>query len=75
MSEEDKKRFCSTGSHWTSEKFVKIGPVRWICMRCYQKRQAELRNLPKNRRLAATHVAKPTDSAASTAKTPTSTSK
>lgn len=50
---EVKKRFCSTGSHWTTGEFRKIGTTRWICMTCYKRRQAELRNLKKNQRLAA----------------------
>ncbi len=53
MAEQEiKKRFCSTGSHWTTAEFRKIGTVRWICMACYRTRQAELRNLPRNRALA-----------------------
>ena len=51
--DELKKRFCSTGSHWTTGEFRKIGTTRWICMACYQRRQAELPNLKKNQRLAA----------------------
>jgi hypothetical protein len=50
---EVKKRFCSTGSHWTTGEFRKIGTTRWICLACYQRRQAELRNLKKNKLLAA----------------------
>jgi hypothetical protein len=50
---EVKKRFCSTGSHWTSGEFRKIGTTRWICIGCFQRRQAELRNLKKNKALAA----------------------
>ena len=53
MIVEVKKRFCSTGNHWTSGKFRKIGAVRWICPVCYQQRKTELRNLPKNKMLAA----------------------
>ncbi|OFZ72206.1 MAG: hypothetical protein A2W04_06665 [Betaproteobacteria bacterium RBG_16_64_9] len=51
--EEEKRRFCSTGSHWTTGEFRKIGTVRWICMACYRRRKAELRNLPRNKMLAA----------------------
>lgn len=51
--DENKKRFCSTGSHWVTGEFRKIGSVRWICMACYERRRAELRNLAKNKRLAA----------------------
>jgi hypothetical protein len=50
---EVKKRFCSTGSHWTTGEFRKIGTTRWICLACYKRRQAELRNLKKNKLLAA----------------------
>jgi len=53
MAIEVKKRFCSTGNHWTSGKFRKIGAVRWICDACYQQRKAELRNLSRNKILAA----------------------
>ncbi len=53
MVDVAKKRFCSTGSHWTTEEFRKIGTVRWICMTCYRKRKAELRNLSRNKLIAA----------------------
>ena len=52
MTGEIKKRFCSTGSHWTTGEFRKIGTTRWICIACYQRRKAELRNLAKNKLLA-----------------------
>jgi hypothetical protein len=52
MADEEKRRFCSTGSHWTTGEFKKIGTVRWICMACYRRRKAELRNLPRNKMLA-----------------------
>lgn len=52
MSSEQKKRFCSTGSHWTTQKFQKIGPNRWICASCNERRKSQLRNLRKNRKLA-----------------------
>ena len=55
---EIKKRFCSTGSHWTTGEFRKIGTTRWICLACYKRRQAELRNLTKNKLLAAGGPAK-----------------
>jgi hypothetical protein len=55
---EVKKRFCSTGSHWTSGEFRKIGTTRWICLACFKRRQAELRNLKKNQLLAAGGSAK-----------------
>ena len=55
---EIKKRFCSTGSHWTTGEFRKIGTTRWICLACFQRRQAELRNLKKNKLLAAGGTAK-----------------
>ena len=55
---EVKKRFCSTGSHWTTGEFRKIGTTRWICLACFQRRQAELRNLKKNKLLAAGASAK-----------------
>ena len=58
MASEVKKRFCSTGSHWTSGEFRKIGTARWICMTCYQQRKAELRNLARNKLLAAGKLAK-----------------
>ena len=53
MVSEIKKRFCSTGSHWAIGEFRKIGTNRWICSACYQQRKTELRNLAKNKRLAA----------------------
>jgi len=53
MTAEVKKRFCSTGSHWTTGEFRKIGTTRWICVACYERRKAELRNLAKNKLLAA----------------------
>lgn len=53
MTQEVKRRFCSTGSHWTTGEFRKIGTVRWICEACYQRRKVELRNLAKNKALAA----------------------
>jgi hypothetical protein len=53
-----KKRFCSTGSHWAIGEFRKIGTNRWICAVCYQQRKIELRNLPRNRKLAARGAAK-----------------
>lgn len=53
MVSEIKKRFCSTGSHWAVGEFRKIGINRWICASCYQQRKTELRNLAKNKRLAA----------------------
>jgi hypothetical protein len=59
MVEEVKRRFCSTGSHWTSAEFKKIGTVRWICIACYRTRQAELKNRARNQRLAAAAAAKP----------------
>lgn len=52
MSSELKKRFCSTGSHWTAQKFHKIGPNRWICASCNERRKSQLRNLRKSRKLA-----------------------
>ena len=55
---EIKKRFCSTGSHWTTGEFKKIGTTRWICLACSKRRQAELRNLKKNKLLAAGATAK-----------------
>ena len=53
MEGEVKKRFCSTGSHWTTGEFRKIGTNRWICQPCYERRKVELRNLAKNKKLAA----------------------
>jgi hypothetical protein len=53
MVNEVKKRFCSTGSHWATGEGRKIGTTRWICAACYQRRKTELRNLAKNKRLAA----------------------
>ncbi|MDO8596042.1 MAG: hypothetical protein Q7R45_05405 [Sulfuricaulis sp.] len=53
MVSEVKKRFCSTGSHWATGEFRKIGANRWICASCFAQRKAELRNLSKNKRLAA----------------------
>lgn len=53
MNGDTKMRFCSTGSHWTAEEFRKVGTVRWLCMPCYLKRKAELRNLTHNKLLAA----------------------
>ncbi len=53
MTEDAKKRFCSAGSHWTTAEFRKIGPVRVICLTCYNRRKAELRNLPGNKLLAS----------------------
>jgi len=50
---EEKKRYCSAGSHWTTSEFLKIGPVRFICVECNKRRKAELRNLPGNKLLAA----------------------
>lgn len=58
MATEVKKRFCSTGSHWTLGEFRKIGTARWICLTCYQQRKTELRNLTKNKLLAAGRFAK-----------------
>ena len=58
MVGEIKKRFCSTGSHWAVGEGRKIGATRWICEACYLRRKTELRNLPKNKRLAARHSAK-----------------
>ncbi|MBI4195291.1 MAG: hypothetical protein HY526_09455 [Betaproteobacteria bacterium] len=52
MSGEVRRRFCSTGSHWTAQEFRKIGVNRWICLSCYQQRKTELRNLARNKRLA-----------------------
>jgi len=40
---EEKKRYCSAGSHWTTSEFLKIGPVRFICVACNKRRKAELR--------------------------------
>jgi hypothetical protein len=51
MIEETKRRFCSAGSHWTTAEFKKIG-VRMICVNCYDRRKAELRNLRSNKLLA-----------------------
>ena len=48
---EDNRRLLAEGIK--SGEFRKIGTTRWICMACYQRRQAELRNLKKNQRLAA----------------------
>lgn len=53
MVDEVKKKFCSTGSHWAVGEGRKIGATRWICEACYLRRKAELRNLAKNKRLAA----------------------
>jgi hypothetical protein len=53
MPTETKQRFCSTGSHWTTQKFRKVGANRWICLSCYARRKTELRNLAKNKRLAS----------------------
>ena len=53
MVNEVKKRFCSTGSHWASGEGRKIGTTRWICATCFLRRKTELRNLAKNKRLAA----------------------
>ena len=53
MVSEVKKRFCSTGSHWAVGEFRKIGTNRWICAACFQQRKTELRNLAKNKLLAA----------------------
>jgi hypothetical protein len=53
MISEVKKRFCSTGSHWAAGEFRKIGANRWICASCYAQRKAELRNLARNKKLAA----------------------
>ncbi len=53
MAGAAKTRFCTTGSHWTTAEFRKIGPIRWICAACYARRKAELRNLPGNKLLAA----------------------
>jgi hypothetical protein len=50
---ETKKRYCSAGSHWTTSEFLKIGPVRFICVACNKRRRAEMRNLPGNKLLAA----------------------
>jgi hypothetical protein len=50
---EEKKRYCSAGSHWTTSEFLRIGPVRLICVTCNKRRKAELRNLPGNKLLAA----------------------
>lgn len=52
------RKFCSTGSHWTSGEGRKIGATRWICAACYQRRKTELRNLAKNKKLAARAGAK-----------------
>ena len=52
-AKEEKKRYCSAGSHWTTSEFLKIGPVRFICVGCNKRRKAELRNLPGNKLLAA----------------------
>jgi len=51
MTEEITRRFCSAGSHWTTAQFKKIG-VRMICVNCYNRRKAELRNLRSNKLLA-----------------------
>jgi len=40
------------GGTWSSE-FLRIGPVRFICVACNKRRKAELRNLPGNKLLAA----------------------
>jgi hypothetical protein len=53
MADDAKKRFCTTGSHWTGAEFRKIGTNRWICATCYDRRKAELRNLANNKALAA----------------------
>jgi len=53
-----KKRFCSTSSHWVTGEGRKIGATRWICASCYAHRKSELRNLAKNKRLAAAGPAK-----------------
>ena len=53
MVSEIKKRFCSTGSHWVTGEGQKIGTARWICAACYAQRKSELRNLARNKRLAA----------------------
>ena len=53
MVGEVKKRFCSTGSHWMAGEGHKIGTTRWICAACWQQRKNELRNLARNKRLAA----------------------
>jgi hypothetical protein len=53
MDGEIKKRFCSTGSHWAVGEGRKIGATRWICTACFLRRKTELRNLAKNKRLAA----------------------
>jgi len=50
---EEEKRYCSAGSHWTTSEFLRIGPVRFICVTCNKRRKAELRNLPGNKLLAA----------------------
>ena len=50
---EIKKKFCSTGSHWATGEGRKIGATRWICAACYARRKTELRNLAKNKKLAA----------------------
>ena len=52
-TKEEKKRYCSAGSHWTTSEFLRIGPVRFICVTCNKRRKAELRNLPGNKLLAA----------------------
>jgi len=58
MVGEVKKRFCSTGSHWATGEGHKIGATRWICASCWLQRKTELRNLAKNKRLAAGGSAK-----------------
>jgi hypothetical protein len=55
---EIKKKFCSTGSHWAIGEGRKIGTTRWICAACFQRRKTELRNLAKNKKLAARGPAK-----------------
>jgi hypothetical protein len=55
---EIKKKFCSTGSHWATGEGRKIGTTRWICAACYARRKTELRNLSKNKKLAARGPAK-----------------
>jgi hypothetical protein len=58
MTTEIKKRFCSTGSHWMAGEGHKIGTTRWVCASCYQQRKTELRNLARNKKLAAGGYAK-----------------
>jgi hypothetical protein len=71
MTEEQKRRYCTTGSHWTTGEFRRIGKVRWLCAACYERRKAELRNLPRNKKLAAGTPSKSDKAPSKSGKEPT----